>query len=319
MVTNLSPSAVMAAEYDSKSLDRPNRKIKRQSTRRKKKEPVPERTGNSMEDLNIIGTKVKEIPSEFLVSLDPSFFSLNNQVMDIPVLQNGDNDKQFLSGVEGKIREANRRLSKRRNNPSSSQSTEDTDDTAITFSVDASSPVPQPPSHHTKQLDTAEEEVTDGEKEGTRSSVHLSSKPLLHLDLPSSSSSSSFHSSSSSGLQRLSADSGIAIQDINERDIASHGNSTENTPTDTPPRGTTELPSNHLLPPSGLSRNKFDSLKYGTKKARDSMLLSHLCVVTVTLPADIQQGQKGRGAVLKFRFSPYTQIETLRLAILKVR
>ncbi|XP_019851329.1 PREDICTED: uncharacterized protein LOC100638387 isoform X1 [Amphimedon queenslandica] len=293
----------MAAQYDSKSLDRPNRKIKRQSTRRKKKDPVPERAGGSMEELNIIGTKVSEIPSEFLVSLDPSFFSLGTQVMDIPVVQNGDTDQEYLSRVEGKvIREANRRLSKRKNNHHSPQHVEP----AITFSPDTTSPLPPPiASHHTtSQLDTAVDDETDSEekKEG-RSSVHLSSKTLLHLYPPSS------------GLQRLSADSGIAIQDINE--IASHGNATENTLTDTPPRGTTELPSNHLLPPVGRRNNKFDSLKFGTKKARDSMLLSQLCVVVVTLPADVQQGQKGRGAVLKFRFSPYTQIETLRVAILK--
>ena len=48
------------------------------------------------------------------------------------------------------------------------------------------------------------------------------------------------------------------------------------------------------------------------------MLLSELCVVDVSVPANLAQGQKGRGTVLKFRFSPYTQIEFLRLAILKV-
>ena len=56
----------------------------------------------------------------------------------------------------------------------------------------------------------------------------------------------------------------------------------------------------------------------GTKRHRKSMLLSELCVVTVTVPAEVAQSQKGRGAVLKFRFSPYTQIEFLRVAILKV-
>ncbi len=51
---------------------------------------------------------------------------------------------------------------------------------------------------------------------------------------------------------------------------------------------------------------------------RKSMLLSELCVVAVSIPADLAQGQKGCGTVLKFRFSPYTQIEFLRVAILKV-
>ena len=48
------------------------------------------------------------------------------------------------------------------------------------------------------------------------------------------------------------------------------------------------------------------------------MMLSELCVVSVSLPASVAQGQKGVGAVLKFRFSPYKQIEFLRVAILKV-
>jgi hypothetical protein len=110
--------------------------------------------------------------------------------------------------------------------------------------------------------------------------------------------------------QRLSTDSGIAIQEIN--DMATHGNSTENSLTEMPQR---DHPSNG----THLSLRSFDSLKYGTKRARESMLLSQLCVVSVVLPADIYQGQqKGRGAMLKFRFSPYTQIETLRVAILKV-
>ena len=51
---------------------------------------------------------------------------------------------------------------------------------------------------------------------------------------------------------------------------------------------------------------------------RKSMLLSELCVVSVSLSAHVAQGQKGRGAVLKCRFSPYTQIEYLRVALLKV-
>lgn len=62
----------------------------------------------------------------------------------------------------------------------------------------------------------------------------------------------------------------------------------------------------------------FDSLRIGTKHHRKSMLLSELCVVGVSLPADVAQGQKGRGCMLKCRFSPYTQIEHLRVAILKV-
>lgn len=72
----------------------------------------------------------------------------------------------------------------------------------------------------------------------------------------------------------------------------------------------------HLRVPHGIG--VFDSIRVGTKHHRKSMLLSDLCVVTVSVPTEIAQGQKGRGAVLKFRFSPYTQIEFLRIAILKV-
>ncbi len=76
----------------------------------------------------------------------------------------------------------------------------------------------------------------------------------------------------------------------------------------------------HLrLPNSRLPVNGYSSIRLGTKHHRKSMLLSELCVVTVSVPADTAQAQKGRGAQLKFRFSPYTQIEFLRVAILKVR
>ena len=51
---------------------------------------------------------------------------------------------------------------------------------------------------------------------------------------------------------------------------------------------------------------------------RNTVMLSEYYVVTVNLPAHIATGQKGKGAVLKFRFSPYTKIEYLRIAILKV-
>ena len=291
----------MAVEYDSKIRDRPNHEIKIQSKCRKEKDLVPEQPGASMEKLNIISTKVSEIPSEFLVSLDHTF-SLGTQVMDIPAIQNGETDQEYLSKVEGKV-EANRSLNKRKNNHHSPQHVE----TAITFSMDTTSPLPPSASHHTtSQLDTAKDEETDSEdkKEG-RSSVHLTSKTLLHLYPPPS-----------SGLQRLAADSCIAIQDTTEK--ASPTSAIDNILTDTPPRGTTELPSNHLPPPVGRKNHKFNSLKFDMKKARDSMLLSQLCVVMVTLPADVQQGQKGFGAILTFQFSPYTQIEMLRVAILKV-
>jgi hypothetical protein len=65
-------------------------------------------------------------------------------------------------------------------------------------------------------------------------------------------------------------------------------------------------------------RGVAESGRLGVRQAhRKSMLLSELCVVSVCLPADVVQGQKGMGAVLKCRFSPYTQIECLRVALLK--
>lgn len=60
------------------------------------------------------------------------------------------------------------------------------------------------------------------------------------------------------------------------------------------------------------------SLFLASKRQRKSMLLSELCVITVSVPAYVTLTQRGRGGQLKFRFSPYTMIELLRVAILKV-
>ena len=49
------------------------------------------------------------------------------------------------------------------------------------------------------------------------------------------------------------------------------------------------------------------------------MLLSELCVISVFVPAHVALTVRGRGGQLKFRFSPYSRIEFLRVAILKVR
>ena len=82
--------------------------------------------------------------------------------------------------------------------------------------------------------------------------------------------------------------------------------------------------------PAGRSRSNTDSHMvrghplrpntYGGHHSnnRNTVMLSEYYVVTVNLPAHIATGQKGKGAVLKFRFSPYTKIEYLRIAILKV-
>lgn len=245
-----------------------------------------------MEDLTITGTQIKEIPMDFLVSFDPTLHNLTDQVMDINIKQNGNSD-HFSHSVEGKVITNNKRLSKKRNHFN------DTIELNHTSNVSVDVP-PSTNQINTVTVKNSKEEDTDlGGGGDTKEGIpHLYMPPLIYIIC--------------SG-QRLSADSGIAIQDINDRESVSHGNSTENSLTESTHRGETLL--NHLLP---APIKNFDSLKYGTKRARDSMLLSQLCVVTVSLPSDVQQGQKGRGAILKFRFSPYTQIETLRVAILKV-
>lgn len=266
-------------DYDSHSLDRSTKKLKRQSTRRKNK-PVPDPTrSGSMED--ITGTQVKEIPDDFFVNFD-MMPNMTDQVMDIDIKRNGSTD-QFSNSVEGQIvpsRETAIRLSTRSKN---NHKQHDFNNTTVETCLDVTLKVA--PINTTAGDDTTE----GGDTEATDwSSIQVPRYPSS---------------------QRYSSDSGYQDQEI-DRELATHGNSTENSLTDVTQR---DHPSNHL------SIKSFDSLKYGTKKVRESMLLlSQLCVVTVMLPADIQQGQKGRGAVLKFRFSPYTQIETLRVAILKV-
>lgn len=118
-------------------------------------------------------------------------------------------------------------------------------------------------------------------------------------------------------MSTMSADSGFDDPSQIDREGVTHGIA-ENCLTATT---TDELHRHSSLPvqlrvPHGVGI--FDSIRVGTKHHRKSMLLSDLCVVTVSVPTEIAQGQKGRGAVLKFRFSPYTQIEFLRIAILKV-
>ncbi len=80
-----------------------------------------------------------------------------------------------------------------------------------------------------------------------------------------------------------------------------------------------EVPNVHLrLHGSRLPSSSYGSLQVDSVYNQRSMLLSEMCVVTVSVPADMAQTQKGRGAQLRFRFSPNTQIEWLRIAILKV-
>lgn len=119
----------------------------------------------------------------------------------------------------------------------------------------------------------------------------------------------------------VSRDSGLG-EDPSQSDresITTQGGVTENSPTaasqdhSSQPQAASQPQASKLIVPT----SGFSSIRSGTKKHRKSMLLSELCVVTVAAPSEIAQGQKGKGAVLKFRFSPYTQIEFLRIAILK--
>lgn len=293
--------AAVETDYNSRSLDRSSMKIKRKPSRKKPSNtlPVPLKSG-SLEDVTITGTQVKEIPVDFPVNMD-ALLNRTDQVMDIELRDNGSND-HFHRSVEGKVipsREAIRRLSTKKRK-SADKLLDDEITKGLTDS-NLSESETQDEITPIIKLNTADEltssEFADGLGEVIRIH-HCNGMKLLSNN-------------------RDSTDSGIAISEMNDREAATHGNSTENSPTDTniTLRDHVAPVANHLKLIKG---SPFDSLKYGTKRHRDSMLLSQLCVVTVTLPADIQQGQKGRGATLKFRFSPYTQIETLRVAILKV-
>ena len=293
--------AAVDTDYNSCSLDRSSMKIKRKPSRKKPSNtlPVPLKSG-SLEDVTITGTQVKEIPVDFPVNMD-ALLNRTDQVMDIELRENGSND-HFHRAVEGKVipsREAIRRLSTKKRK-SADKLLDDEMTKCLTDSNHSESDTQEEMTPIIK-LNTADEltssEFADGLGEVIRIH-HCNGMKILSNN-------------------RDSTDSGIAISEMNDREAATHGNSTENSPTDTSItlRDHVAPATNHLKLIKG---SPFDSLKYGTKRHRDSMLLSQLCVVTVTLPADIQQGQKGRGATLKFRFSPYTQIETLRVAILKV-
>lgn len=147
-------------------------------------------------------------------------------------------------------------------------------------------------------------------------------------------------------ISMVSTDSGLGEDPSqNDRETATHGTATENIPTSlggpyglsasisvpsspSPPTSSSAPAISHSLgasnvhlrlPKSGLPAGSYSSMRLSTTNHRKSMLLSELCVVTVSVPADTAQAQKGRGAQLKFRFSPYTQIEFLRIAILKVK
>ncbi|XP_064383914.1 uncharacterized protein LOC135332919 isoform X2 [Halichondria panicea] len=115
---------------------------------------------------------------------------------------------------------------------------------------------------------------------------------------------------------------------VSEGDVLFHSQSLTSSPIDRQPMASSLSQQQlHVGRKMVNLKDGFSSLRAGPKQRRGnhrqllanrkSMLLSELCVVTVSIPGDVAQGQKGRGTSLKFRFSPYTLIEFLRVAILK--
>nr|WEL12724.1 ras guanine nucleotide exchange factor K-like [Halisarca dujardinii] len=57
--------------------------------------------------------------------------------------------------------------------------------------------------------------------------------------------------------------------------------------------------------------------EHSAEFGQPTAMLSQLCTVTVSLPADFSSSHSGRGSTLQFRFNPFTLIEYLRISILK--
>ena len=283
------------------SLDRgqtrgPPRRSK--STRLKHPSLPPMKKSGSLEDV-YTGTLVKELPADFPVHLDPK--AIHNQIMDIDRVlgQNGMSDslRRSLEGQVTPSRRAIRRMSaKKRNQVTASP---DNEEEGTDLGVKSKGGV-------------AGQQAVDVSitLEGEDGTVTTCKSPT---DFPESINPISGALGTKTSVLRdssISTDSGIGYELHVTREMVhtTHGVSTENSPTET---GT----SDRLLPPLSSMR---PSLADKHLSERPDSMLSQLCVVTVSLPASIHEGQKGRGAILKFRFSPHTQIETLRVAILKV-
>ena len=280
---------VSPTDYDCRSLPL----TKRLSTKKKRDKNFssPAKKCGSVEEISFTGTQVSEIPDNFSILLDP--ITLTGMVdMDL-LKQNGMSD-HIRRKVEGKVDPntiKNKRLSIRR--PKDDECTDFSDkngseleDSALGTSLIV----------HTSKIEVNVEGDSNRDPPLTPSVDTLKEMQLLHHN----------------GIRTSTAstDSGI--------DHVTQGMSTENFPTESGPArdaNVTLTPSFKTLSPRP---SPFDSPKYRMNSHRESMLLSQLCIVTVTVPAEVHQGHKGKGASLKFRFSPYTQIESLRLAILKV-
>lgn len=304
--------------YTSCSLDRKIDRQKQKSFRsrasRKGSPSVMKRSGSSEQIYT--GTRVTEIPESFLVHLD-----MDNVPDGMEVDLNAGSNDRIHSAVEGKAEPsalAVRRMSgKGRSNSfkgHASPHRENTDSGSQDMGKLEDSLVGMPLIKFESELETKSADVTD---DAAKDDEDRAVEKELQGAGEGQGSVEATAEDPGSGVSRISTastDSGIAEE--TEREVSSHGASTENSPTEPNTRAM------HLQPPNGLKFHlklgQFDSLRFRTKDHRDSMMLSQLCVIMVSLPADIHQGQKGRGSMLKFRFSPYTQIESVRVAILKV-
>ena len=303
--------------YTSCSLDRRIDRHKQRSFRsrasRKGSPSVMKRSGSSEEIYT--GTRVTKIPENFLVHLD-----MDNVPDTTNVELNTGSSDGVHSSVEGKMQPsalAVRRMSGKGHSNSFKRRSpyrDNTDSGTQDMGKLDDSLIGTPLIKFESELQTESANLVDGSAKDSKEGAVEKGLQGVSEEEGIVAAAAGYPGSVVSRISTASTDSGIAEE--SEREISSHGASTENSPTEPNTRAI------HLQPPNGLKFNMklggFDSLRYRTKDHRDSMMLSQLCVVVVSLPADINQGQKGRGSMLSFRFSPYTQIESVRVAILKV-
>lgn len=244
----------------------------------------------SIDQLLYTGKKVLKLPENFTVKIRPR--NLDSEIMDLDldVETKHSHDQLRLKEKPQLSKKAWNRLSNKRRARISTSGGDDSTDRAPPQQSEGD--IKEKPAMLQVPLII---EALDGEQKPQN--------PMIPID--------------HTRMSTMSTDSGFDDPSQIDREGVTHGiaeNCLTATTTDELHRHSS-LPV-HLRVPHGIG--VFDSIRVGTKHHRKSMLLSDLCVVTVSVPTEIAQGQKGRGAVLKFRFSPYTQIEFLRIAILKV-
>lgn len=280
-----------AAMQQQQATHEPRRTPKRSKSTRMKQPNLPTlKRASSLENL-CTGTLIKEVPEDFLVHFDPK--TVSGQVMDLDgILRKNGANSALVRNLEGKVNpsaHAKRRMSyKMRNAHSVSPERNPGEE------VDSGKQKDITPTAVTQTTISINVQVEDSTVGGV-TSTHTNT--LIDV----------VKSSTVLRDSAISTDSGIG----NDIATTTHGVPTENSPTDS----TTcdRLP----LPPPQTRASRL--LTERVSKDRPDSMLSQLCVMSVALPANIQEGQKGKGAILKFRFSPHTLIETLRVAILKVR